>query len=64
MARVIACHVFFGVDSRRFTGLHFCVPGDCVGTIDLDEAAIRGYVSNQGKFETHKQTESGLPEFK
>lgn len=48
---------------RQFTGLHFWAPGYCVSTIGLDEAAIREYVKNQEKLETHKQAQLGLPEF-
>ena len=48
---------------RQFTGLHFWAPGYCVSTIGLDEAAIREYVKNQEKLETHKQVQLDLPEF-
>ena len=38
-------------------------PGYCVSTIGLDKAAIREYVKNQEKLETHKQAQIDLPEF-
>ena len=48
---------------RQFTGLHFWAPGYCVSTVGLDEAAIREYVKNQEKLETHKQAQLNLPKF-